>query len=495
MTDLSVFNKVGDVKPNGQDGFTEDGGRDTSCAQLTAKSTGPTRKRQDAGDVAALGQSLSDLNTRTKYTVQFWYRIATPPTRNNDCTLEAYIGNLRFFNTAIFANDASDSYIQVLTSTSVPASQGELNFKTTCANGDSASVLIDSIFMSNQVTPENIDNYRLDFGDGQIREPTNSPATTAGTQLPPTTQPAAATTTSAAGNGGNGNTSAQPTSAAQSNATTQGNSESTETGGIKPTTASQDGEETSQPTQGSGSQSTSVADGGSSATTSAAGNDGSGSQPTSTTQGSGSDVTTASSDSAETQTASFQGTHSGTPDETTSTSSSEPTQAFVARAEPARTKCLSTSNSVANGDFDNAAADWTFSGSATAVDDKGHGTKAYTIGSYGIGFIGPATGSFSQTISDLEVGENYYLSYAYYVDSDASLPDNECTVKVTFDSAEVETFDPFSESEARDGFRNRVFQVAPDAASSELSFELSCNNNPDAFNLMMDDVYLVRCDE
>ncbi|ESU10075.1 hypothetical protein FGSG_12493 [Fusarium graminearum PH-1] len=341
MTDLSAFNKVGDVKPNGQDGFTKDGSRDTSCAQLTAKSTGPTRKRQDAGDVATLGQDLSGLDTRTKYTVQFWYRIATAPTRNNDCTLEAYIGSLRFFNTAIFANDASDSYIQVLTSTTVPASQGELNFKTTCANGDSASVLIDSVFMSNQVTPENIDNYRLDFGDGQIREPTNSPATTAGTQLPPTTQPAAATTTSAAGNGGNGNNSAQPTSADQSDATTQGNSESTETGAIKPTTASQDGEETSQPTQGSGSQSTSVADGGSSATTSAAGNDGDattqtqGSQPTSVTQGSGSDATTQSEGSGSQPTTVSQGS-----DVTSETqgSGSQPTSATQASESDATTE-------------------------------------------------------------------------------------------------------------------------------------------------------------
>ncbi|RGP77124.1 translation initiation factor if-2 [Fusarium longipes] len=742
MTDLTVFNLEGDVQPNGQDGFTKDGSPDTACAQLSAQSTGPDRKRQNAGNVAAIGQNLSGLNTRTKYTIQFYYRVFTSPSGSTACTLEAFIGDTQFYNTGIFANGASVSYNQVLVSTSVPASEGELNIKTTCANGGSASVLIDSIFISNQVTPENIGNYQLDFGDGQVREPVNTPATTVGTQMP-TTQAGAVSTEAAqptsAAQGGEETSQAtqgsgsQPTSATQgsgSDATTvsqgsgsqptsatQGSGSDATTvsqgSGSQPSTVSQgSGSDATTETQGSGSQPTSVSQGsGSDATTVSQGSgsdattvsEGSGSQPTSATQdsgsdvttaaseptsatqGPGSDVTTASADSTETSvsqgsqssgsaseqteatsvaptttapagtdststapvegsnesttvsadaestvsanaesttvsvdaqsttasvdaettvsvdaqsttasvdaettvsadaesttvsadaqsttasvdaettvsadaesttvsadaqsttasvdaesttvsadaesttvsadaesttvsadaqstttaatitestsapaiTESTSATSSSTPDETTTSSSSEATEVFVARAEPARTECPNAASVVANGGFEAFDQEWTFSGSAAAVADKDLGSTARTIGAGGVGFVGPDTGSFSQTISNLEVGNSYFINYAYFIASGEGLPANECTIKVTLGTVEVETFDPFQDSEAWNNYRNRIHQITPSEAESILSFELICQSQDNAFTLMMDNVDLVRCD-
>jgi hypothetical protein len=252
MTSLDPFALVGDVKINNKDGFRGDGSPDTSAAELTAP-TSPIRKRQNEGGVAAIKQMLTNLNVRTQYTVQFYYYLRNTPQQTTSCILEAFIGSQKFYTTGLFFNGASTSYNQVLVSTSVPVSQGFLNIQTTCASGSSAAILIDSIFISNQVSVENIRNYRLDFGNGVIREPTNLPATTQRAQVP-ATQDGAATATEVAGEGtttasGNGN-SAEPTTAPQVDATNQptqpGSDEATSAGDNsgKPTTVAQNGQET-----------------------------------------------------------------------------------------------------------------------------------------------------------------------------------------------------------------------------------------------------------
>ncbi|KAJ4099186.1 hypothetical protein NW756_003804 [Fusarium oxysporum] len=192
LTSLDPFVTDGDVTLNTNDGYNPGGGSsDKSCAALSAQSSG-TRKRQTLGDIAALKQLLTGLNVRTQYTVQFFYLVFTPPQATTSCVLEAFIGSQKFFTTGIFSNGASVSYNEVLVSTSAPATQGFLNIQTTCSAGGSATVLVDSIFISNQVTPENINDFRLDFGGGDIREPGNTPATT---QVAPTTQRGPATQT------------------------------------------------------------------------------------------------------------------------------------------------------------------------------------------------------------------------------------------------------------------------------------------------------------
>ncbi|KAL4731454.1 hypothetical protein ACLX1H_000422 [Fusarium chlamydosporum] len=648
MTDLSQFKTEGDVSSNRQEGFTKDGSPDTACAQLAAVSSGPLGKRETAGDVAALKQTLTGLNTRTKYTVQFYYRVFSSPSEATACTLEAYIGDVQFFNTDILANGASASYDQVLVSTSVDAAEGDLNIKTTCTNGGSASVFVDSIFISNQVTPENIDNYRLDFGDGQIREPANLPATTA---IPPTTEDGAATgtvvpeatTTAASGDDNGSNNSAASTSAIEGEATsnpTQGGDSQPTQGGSSPTTIADGGSSEptdaagnggdkstqtqgsdSQPTEGSGSdsQTTTVAGGDSSQTTSAAVNNGddsstqtqgngsqtttvaggdssqntsaaedqdsdstssqtqgSNSQSTSVSQSEGSETTEAASDATATSSSSessqsasvassgsdstsvssgsdstsapvdaittttvavsestsapaddittitisvsesasvptdvittttaadsestsapADATTTITADETTTTSPpSETTEAFVARAEPARTQCLNTANSVQNGDFEDsndAGNHWTFTGTAQVVQNNEISSNAHTIGNNGVGFVGPDTGSFTQTVDNLEAGENYSLGVAYYIASGEGLADNQCTVKVTLAGDEVVSFDPFADSDAWNNYRNKITQIAPSATEGVLSFELNCQGQPAAFTLMMDDIFL-----
>ncbi|KAM5341920.1 hypothetical protein ACJ41O_014951 [Fusarium nematophilum] len=187
LTSLDPFTITGGVQINDEDGLTEDGSPDTSAAQLSATSASPGRKRQSIGDVAALAQLLHNLNIRTRYTVQFFYYVLTPPGATTFCTLEAYLGSQQFYTTFIYSTGASVSYNQVLESTSVPASQASLSIRTTCFGGGSAVVLVDSIFMSNQVTVQNIGNYRLDFGDGAPREPVQQPATTESRQVPSAT--------------------------------------------------------------------------------------------------------------------------------------------------------------------------------------------------------------------------------------------------------------------------------------------------------------------
>ncbi|KAF5027837.1 hypothetical protein F66182_64 [Fusarium sp. NRRL 66182] len=235
LTSLEPFTIEGDVTIDPEGGLTTDGSTDTSAARMGATSQPPSRKRQSTGEVAALMQTLSNLNTLTQYTVQFYYHVSTPPQQTASCQLEALIGTTRFFTTSIVAESASVSYNRVLVSTSVPAAQADLIIRTSCTDGGSAVVLVDSLFISNQVTVDNIDDFRLDFGDGTIREPVSLPATTSGVQEPETT----------------GTVVVEPTSAGQAFETTavsENSDEQTSAGEVVPTTSAGQipGEETTR---------------------------------------------------------------------------------------------------------------------------------------------------------------------------------------------------------------------------------------------------------
>jgi len=142
--------------------------------------------------------------------------------------------------------------------------------------------------------------------------------------------------------------------------------------------------------------------------------------------------------------------------------------------------------------------DWSVDGSAVVVDDKQLGAYTYTIGEKGLAFAGPTDGSFSQTLNNIEESENYVATYAYFVANGEGVPfpsDNVCSLKVSLGDDEIETFNPFEDAQGSENFRNRRANILAPASSAELKFELTCETGTPDFTLMVDDIWLVRCDE
>jgi hypothetical protein len=399
LTSLDPFVVDGHVVLNTEDGYNPGGGStDKSCAQLSAQASPGGRKRQSLGDIAALKQLLTGLNVRTQYTIQFFYLVFTPPRETTSCVLEAFIGSQKFFTTGIFSSGASISYNEVLVSTSAPATQGFLNIQTTCSSGGSATVLVDSIFISNQVTPENIGDFRLDFGGGEIREPVNSPATTQSapttqrgpatqtlpaTQDGPATQNGPSTATDAPNQGttsanNNANT-AQPTTVPQNGATTAPHNQGTEStrGTVAPTETSINDATTAG---GEPSQSTSTAQNNQQTTGTIQAN----AQSTSAPVNPGFQTTTSANGDASTD-GNFASTTTrpdiqpATPTpvgfQTTTAFNPDSTIGPINNAEPPQDNCVST-NLIPNGDFESGTSGWQISGNAGITYNGQFGPQA-----------------------------------------------------------------------------------------------------------------------
>ncbi|KAF5566612.1 translation initiation factor IF-2 [Fusarium napiforme] len=519
LTSLDPFVTDGDVTLNTNAGYNPGGGSsDRSCASLSARSSG-TRKRQTLGEIAALKQLLTGLNVRTQYTVQFFYLVFTPPQATTSCVLEAFIGSTKFFTTGIFSNGASVSYDQVLVSTSAPATQGFLNIQTTCSAGGSAVVLVDSIFISNQVTPENINDFRLDFGGGDIREPVNNTPTTRiapttqrgpatetfpGTQDGPTTQTAPATQSEPATQNGPATqtfpgtqgpaTEALPTTQ-NGPATQNGPSTATNVPNQDPTTAPQNPGTESAP--GTVIPTETAING---ATTAVNPND-----ATTQTVNPGFQTSTSANGGASTG-ANFASTTTR-PDTqpATPTPGSQTVTAFdpdttigpLNNAAPPQDNCVGT-NLIPNGDFESASSGWQIFGNAGITYNGQFGPQARAnSGNLAMALHWPqkdgVRAGFKRTISGLVPGQTYYLGYGHHTGNGAHLPYYECDILVKFDGVNFDDFDPFYDPNAWWQYRNRMNFVTPTHSTVELSFVLTCKNNPAAFMLLMDDVFLSAC--
>ncbi|KAF4953194.1 hypothetical protein FGADI_6169 [Fusarium gaditjirri] len=503
LTSLDPFVTTGDVTLNTNDGYNPGGGSsDRSCAALSAQASPGGRKRQTLGDIAALKQLLTGLNVRTQYTIQFFYLVFTPPRATTSCVLEAFIGSQKFFTTGIFSNGASVSYNEVLVSTSAPATQGFLNIQTTCSAGGSAMVLVDSIFISNQVTPENINDFRLDFGGGDIREPVNSRATT---QAAPTTQRGPATQTFP-GTQSQPVTRSQP--ATQSAPATQ-NGPSTVTGvpSQGPTTVPQN--QGTESTRGAAIPTETAVNG---ATTAGGESGQSTSAPVNpnhaTTQTVNPGFQTSSSANGGVSTDANFASTTTRPDNQPSTPTPVGSQTVTAfdpdttigplnNAEPPQDNCVGT-NLVPNGDFESASSGWQIFGNAGITYNGQYGPQARAnSGNLAMALKWPqkdgVKAGFKRTISGLVPGQTYYLGYGHHTGNGAHVPYYECDILVKFDGVNFDDFDPFYDPNAWWQYRNRMNFVTPTHSTVELSFVLTCQNNPASFTLLMDDVFLSAC--
>ncbi|CAG1983863.1 unnamed protein product [Fusarium graminearum] len=170
-------------------GYTGDGSKEQGCIELSATGSPAGRKRA-VGNAVRISQQVSDLNTKNKYTVRFFYAAITTISVNM-CDMSASIGNLELYMSNIISSRQVIQWATILTQTDVPHTEGTFLLSFTCPIGGIAIIYVDSIFMSNQVTPDNIDDVAINFGnEGGVPTPRTitSPATASPTTETPNIQ-------------------------------------------------------------------------------------------------------------------------------------------------------------------------------------------------------------------------------------------------------------------------------------------------------------------
>ncbi|SCN82493.1 unnamed protein product [Fusarium fujikuroi] len=171
---LTNFGATGNAAFHEGGCYKADGSRDDGCAALTA-SGNPAGKR-DTGSFASIWQTLNSLSTgsQNKYTVQFYYLVAS--FGNQDCTVAASLGNRQFYSQSLSSVGTSVSWTHVLEQVDAESASATFAISMTCTGNGISVILVDSIFVSNQVTPANIGDFILDFG-----APATNPVTTSET--------------------------------------------------------------------------------------------------------------------------------------------------------------------------------------------------------------------------------------------------------------------------------------------------------------------------
>ncbi|RTE83647.1 hypothetical protein BHE90_001849 [Fusarium euwallaceae] len=159
LSDIPNFRIEGSGQGVTGQGYTGGGSKETNCASLAANGN-PRRKRALSPSVS-ISQDLSNLDEDGLYTIQFFYRITSHP-GNAGCVLSATLGEVPFYSAEVDATESG--WIKVLEQITPPYETSPIDITMIC-EGDDATILVDSIFVSDAVTPENIDDYVLDFGD------------------------------------------------------------------------------------------------------------------------------------------------------------------------------------------------------------------------------------------------------------------------------------------------------------------------------------------
>ncbi|KAJ4267119.1 hypothetical protein NW762_003217 [Fusarium torreyae] len=141
-------------------GYKGDGSQDSGCLSLKASNTD---KKRGLGSFVGVAQALEQLSLTKPYTVRFFYLVITAPTLDL-CQLTASLGGESFFQTWILSNGASAQWGMVLEQATAAQRSASLSVSMNCLFGGAAQIYVDSVFMSNQVTPQTINDFPLDLG-------------------------------------------------------------------------------------------------------------------------------------------------------------------------------------------------------------------------------------------------------------------------------------------------------------------------------------------
>ncbi|KAF7554767.1 hypothetical protein G7Z17_g2635 [Cylindrodendrum hubeiense] len=187
-TSIPGYTITGQAELNVEEGYVGDGSTDRGCAELQVSdvSAATSKHKRAIGSSAGISQQITGLDTTSLYTVRFFYAVITAPASLNVCWIDAYLGTQSFFNTFILSPGLGITYGTVLTQTTTPSVNAAISIAIHCSSGGVAAVYIDSIFVSNKVTPQNINDYELDYGDASDVPAVTTTAPVESTALPTT---------------------------------------------------------------------------------------------------------------------------------------------------------------------------------------------------------------------------------------------------------------------------------------------------------------------
>ncbi|KAJ4007714.1 hypothetical protein NW752_010383 [Fusarium irregulare] len=161
---LTNFNAEGNAEFHSGGCYRGDNSQDDGCAALSATGD-PGSKRSLFGRMARIYQTVRSV-PRRKNTIQFFYHL----TSGGDCTVAARFGGSEFWSAAASRN--AGSWVKVLGQVEAMDGLPTFDVSLTCSGAGSSSILIDSIFISDKVTPETIGNVQLDFGSAPVPDVT-----------------------------------------------------------------------------------------------------------------------------------------------------------------------------------------------------------------------------------------------------------------------------------------------------------------------------------
>ncbi|CAG7557551.1 unnamed protein product [Fusarium equiseti] len=187
---LVAWSGDGSAKQQKSDCYKADGSPDDGCAALGSSSAPTDIRKRASNGLGSIFQMLSNLapSTTTRYTVQFYYVVLT--FGQQSCSINAYLGNRQFYTMGLFSSGGvTGSWNRVLTTVIADSRSANFGISMTCSGNGLALLYVDSIFVSNQVTPENIDQFELDFGDGDDTPDIPTEQLTSGPPSTPTRQP------------------------------------------------------------------------------------------------------------------------------------------------------------------------------------------------------------------------------------------------------------------------------------------------------------------
>lgn len=224
--DIHGFNSEGNCRLVTGHGYQKDGSTESGCLIVDSDETVTLSKRQTTTDWNAMVEQLLDsLNTANLYTVRFFYAILENDVADT-CRIDAYYGDTIFASTPYFpvtpAVDNNFDWLEFVEQIAVETSSGYLRFALNCAEGGHAQIYIDQVFMSDQVTPANVDTISLLY-ISEAAGATSGLVSLSSTILGTTSGSVSTTATTQVGSS---STSHFPTSISSSQSTQQGTSQS-----------------------------------------------------------------------------------------------------------------------------------------------------------------------------------------------------------------------------------------------------------------------------
>ncbi|CVL08324.1 hypothetical protein FPRO06_12742 [Fusarium proliferatum] len=176
----------GDARIVGGAGREEPGSTERGCAAMSASNTGSGKRA--LGISVSISQSMSNLDLSTPYTIRFYYLVVTSPAAINLCQLTGFLGGSVFYQNWVFSTGTAVSWNEVLQAVTPAQVNAPLRIAMNCLMGGGATVLVDSVFISNAVTPQNINNFAVNFGNtGTGANPPLDPQTTTSSSKQETT--------------------------------------------------------------------------------------------------------------------------------------------------------------------------------------------------------------------------------------------------------------------------------------------------------------------